>query len=154
MASLTIKTPAFDPGQSIPKRYTGEGEDVSPRLEWSEPPSGTKSIALICEDPDAPVGIWVHWVLFNLPPATRTLDEGIPKDRELKNGARHGNNDWKQTGYRGPRPPPGKPHRYFFKVYALDKTLDLAAGATRVQLLDAMKGHTLAEGEVMGTYRR
>ena len=154
MANLTIKTPAFDPGQSIPKRYTGEGEDVSPRLEWSEPPSGTRSMALICEDPDAPVGIWVHWVLFNLPAATRSLDEGTPKDRELKNGARHGNNDWKQTGYRGPMPPPGKPHRYYFRVYALDKTLDLAAGATRQQVLDAMKGHILAQGEVMGTYHR
>ena len=154
MANLTIKTPAFDPGQSIPKRYTGEGEDVSPRLEWSEPPSGTKSVALICEDPDAPVGIWVHWVLFNLPASTRSLDEGMPKDRELKNGARHGNNDWKQPRYRGPMPPPGKVHRYYFRVYALDKMLDLAAGATRQQVLDAMKDHVLAQGEVMGTYRR
>jgi Raf kinase inhibitor-like YbhB/YbcL family protein len=154
MGNLSVKTPAFDQGQSIPKRYTGEGEDVSPKLEWSEVPAGTQSIALICDDPDAPVGIWVHWVLFNLPPTTRSLDEGMPKDRELKNGARHGNNDWKQSGYRGPMPPPGKAHRYFFRVYALDAKMDLPTGATRQQLLEAMKSHILAQGEVMGTYRR
>ncbi len=154
MASLTVKTPAFDPGQSIPKRYTGEGEDVSPKLEWSEVPSGTKSVTVICEDPDAPGGMWVHWVLFNLPADTKGLNEAWPKDRELKNGARHGNNDWKQPGYRGPMPPPGKPHRYFFKVYAVDARLDLPVGASRQQVLDAMKGHILAQGEVMGTYRR
>ncbi len=151
---LVVKTPAFEAGKPVPKRHTGEGEDVSPKLEWSEAPKGTKSIAVICDDPDAPVGTWTHWVLFNLPPDMRSLAEGQAKDKEFKNGARHGLNDWKQPGYRGPMPPPGKAHRYFFRVYALDAVLGLAAGATRKDVLAAMEGHILAQGEVMGTYKR
>lgn len=152
--ALTVKTTAFDTGKDIPKRYTCEGDDISPKLEWSGVPPQAKALAVICDDPDAPVGTWTHWVLFNLPPTTPSLDERYPKDKEFNTGAKHGVNDWKQPGYRGPCPPPGKPHRYFFRVYALDAPLGLAAGATRQQVLDAMKGHILAQGEVMGTYRR
>jgi Raf kinase inhibitor-like YbhB/YbcL family protein len=151
---LTVKTSAFEPGKSIPKKFTCEGMDLSPKLEWSEAPESAMSIAVICDDPDAPGGTWTHWVLFNLDPATTSLQEGMPLDREFPDGARHGINDWKHLGYRGPMPPAGKLHRYYFRVYALDCVLTLAAGATRQQLLDAIKGHIVAEGEVMGTYQR
>jgi Raf kinase inhibitor-like YbhB/YbcL family protein len=152
--TIELHSTAFQPGATIPKPYTGDGADQSPPLSWSEPPAGTKSLALICEDPDAPRGIWTHWVLFNLPADTRELKEGVPAKETLSNGARQGKNDFKNIGYGGPAPPKGKPHRYFFKLYALDATLDLPAGATRTELLDAMKGHILAEGQLMGKYGR
>jgi Raf kinase inhibitor-like YbhB/YbcL family protein len=109
---------------------------------------------LICDDPDAPRGIWVHWVLFNLPASLRTLDEGVPKQDVLANGAKHGKNDFGALDYGGPAPPPGNPHRYFFKLYALDVVLDLAPGASKEQVVAAMKGHVLAEGQLMGRYGR
>lgn len=152
--SLQLSSPAFAEGATIPKQHTGDGADTSPALSWSEPPAGTKSLALICDDPDAPVGTWVHWVIFNLPAEMRKLDAGVPAERELANGARQGKNDFGNIGYGGPAPPRGKPHRYYFKLYALDTQLDLPAGATKSQLLAAMKGHVLAEGQLMGRYAR
>lgn len=152
--SIEITSTAFKAETSIPKQYTGDGADQSPPLHWSEPPSGAKSIALICDDPDAPRGTWVHWVLFNLPAETRELEEGVPMTTTLGNGAKQGKNDFGNIGYGGPAPPKGKAHRYFFKLYALDLSLDLPSGATKAQLEGAMKGHILAEGQLMGTYKR
>lgn len=152
--SIELTSTAFQPGATIPKQYTGDGADRSPPLRWSEPPAGTHSLALICDDPDAPRGTWVHWVLFNLPGRTRELEEGVPKTETLANGAKQGKNDFGNLGYGGPAPPKGKPHRYVFKLYALDAALDLPGGASKAQLLDAMKGHILAEGQLTGTYGR
>lgn len=151
---IELTSPAFQPGATIPKPYTGDGADRSPPLHWSEPPQGTKSLALICDDPDAPRGTWVHWVLFNLPAQTRELEEGVPTKQTLDSGAKQGKNDFDQIGYGGPAPPKGKPHRYFFKLYVLDTALDLPPGATKAQLVEAMKGHILAEGQLMGNYGR
>lgn len=152
--TIELTSPAFQLGTTIPKQYTGDGADRSPPLCWSDPPSGTKSLALICDDPDAPRGTWVHWVLFNLPATTRELEEGVPTTEVLGNGAKQGKNDFGKIGYGGPAPPKGKPHRYFFKLYALDVVLELKAGATKATLVDATKGHILAEGALMGTYER
>ncbi len=123
-------------------------------LRWADPPQGTKTFALICDDPDAPRGTWVHWVLFNLPADRRELPEGVPAQETLDGGARQGKNDFGNLGYGGPAPPRGKPHRYFFKLYALDTALDLPAGATKDQVVAAMQGHVLAEGQLMGRYGR
>jgi hypothetical protein len=117
-------------------------------------PPAAKSLALICDDPDAPMGTWVHWVLYDLPPDTPGLAEGVPKTRELANGAKQGLNDFKLVGYGGPCPPPGKPHHYFFKLYALDTKPALNPGLTKTDLLKEMNGHIIAEGELMGTYQR
>jgi Raf kinase inhibitor-like YbhB/YbcL family protein len=152
--AITLTSTAFLEGQSIPKAYTGDGKDASPPLRWTAPPEGTRSFALICEDPDAPGGTWVHWVLFDLPADTRELGESVSPKGELPSGAKQGTSDFGKLGYGGPAPPPGKPHRYFFKLRALDRLLDLRAGATRVDLLAAMKGHVLAEGQLMGRYGR
>jgi Raf kinase inhibitor-like YbhB/YbcL family protein len=152
--TIQLTSTAFGEGENIPKRYTADGENVSPPLRWSDPPEGTKAFALICDDPDAPRGTWVHWVLFNLPADQREVEEGVPAQEVLANGAKQGKNDFGKVGYGGPAPPPGKPHRYFFKLYALDTPLDLAPGATKGQLVAAMKGHVLAEGQLMGRYGR
>jgi Raf kinase inhibitor-like YbhB/YbcL family protein len=152
--TIELTSTAFGEGATIPKLYTGDGKDVSPPLRWAGVPAGTKTFALICDDPDAPRGTWVHWVLFNLPPEMRELSEGVPPKEELQDGSRQGTNDAKEIGYGGPAPPKGKPHRYFFKLYALDTTLELKAGATKDQLLAAMKGHILGEGQLMGQYGR
>lgn len=152
--TLKLLSTAFQHGETIPRPYTGDGADHSPPLNWTEPPAGTKSLALICEDPDAPRGIWVHWVLFNLPAEIRELAAGVPASKSLPHGARHGKNDFGDLGYGGPAPPRGKPHRYFFRLYALDTVLDLPPGATRAQLLEAMQGHVLGEGELLGKYGR
>jgi Raf kinase inhibitor-like YbhB/YbcL family protein len=151
---IRLSSPAFQEGETIPRAHTADGKNVSPRLAWGDAPEGTASFALVCEDPDAPRGTWTHWVLFNLPADTRELPEGVPPEATLASGARQGKNDFKKIGYGGPSPPPGKPHRYFFKLFALDTMLDLPAGATRDQLLAAMKGDVLAEGQLMGTYGR
>jgi Raf kinase inhibitor-like YbhB/YbcL family protein len=151
--NIDLTSPAFGDGQTIPKAHTGDGQDVSPPLRWSEPPQGTKSLALICDDPDAPRGTWVHWVLFNIP-ADQQLYGAIVGQGVLASGAKQGKNDFGNIGYGGPAPPRGKPHRYFFKLYALDTLLDLPAGATKSQLLEAMKDHVLAEGQIMGLYGR
>jgi Raf kinase inhibitor-like YbhB/YbcL family protein len=152
--AIDLSSPAFEEGQPIPKQYTADGRNVSPPLRWSDPPGATRSLALICEDPDAPRGTWTHWVAFNLPAEARELGEGIPPEPTLSDGTVQGTNDFGKIGYGGPSPPPGKPHRYFFKLYALDQQLQLPAGASRNQLLAAVKGHILAEGLLMGTYGR
>ena len=151
--AITITSSAFTEGGMIPRKHTCDAEDTSPGLKWSGVPKETRSLALICDDPDAPVGTWVHWVLFNLPPDVTELAAGIPPDATLKNGARHGQNDFRKLGYGGPCPPGGT-HRYFFKLYALDTQLNLDSGSTKAQLLAAMKGHILAEGQLMGKYKR
>jgi hypothetical protein len=150
---IKMTSPAFEEGSMIPRKYTCDGPNISPPLAWSSVPEGTKSLALICDDPDAPMGTWVHWVLFNLPPDTKELHENIPLRRELENGAKQGMNDFRKIGYGGPCPPGGT-HRYFFKIYALDMVLNLEAGATKSQLLTAVKGRILAEGQLMGRYKR
>jgi Raf kinase inhibitor-like YbhB/YbcL family protein len=152
--SLQVTSTAFAEGQPIPKKHTCDDKDLSPPLKWSGAPTNTKSFALIADDPDAPVGTWVHWVLYDLPPATNELAENIEKSQYLPGGARQGLNDFHRLGYGGPCPPPGKPHRYFFKLYALDKLLDIKPGATKKELLKAMEGHVLAESQLMGTYQR
>ena len=151
--TIKITSSAFTEGSMIPKRYTCDAEDVSPDLTWTGVPEGTKSLALICDDPDAPMGTWVHWVLFNLPPDINGLHAEIPPEKTLKNGARHGQNDFRKFGYGGPCPPGGT-HRYFFKLYALDTVINLESGITKAQLLEAMEGHILAEGQLMGKYKR
>src|SRR5262245_32340041 len=151
---LELSSSAFTAGGPIPTRYTCDGEDASPSLRWSGLPGGTKSLALICDDPDAPAGTWVHWVLYDLPPSVTELSEAIPTAEVTPQGAKQGTNDFRRLGYGGPCPPPGKPHRYFFKLYALDTTLDLRPRATKKEVVDAMKGHILAEGQFMGTYKR
>ncbi len=151
--SFELTSTAFAHGEKIPARFTCDGDDVSPALQWTDPPQGTQSFALICDDPDAPMGTWVHWVLYNLPGDARALAEAFPSDADLPDGSRHGQNSWKRPGYGGPCPPSGT-HRYFFKLYALDTVLDLMAGASKQQLLDAMEGHVLAQAELMGVYAR
>jgi Raf kinase inhibitor-like YbhB/YbcL family protein len=151
--ALVITSPAFAEGEAIPNRHSCDGPDVSPDLAWSGVPDGAASLALICDDPDAPMGTWVHWVLFNIPAGADGLPAEIPSDAALENGARHGTNDFRRLGYGGPCPPGGT-HRYFFKLYALDTMLELDSGITKAQLLDAMEGHILAEGQLMGTYSR
>jgi Raf kinase inhibitor-like YbhB/YbcL family protein len=147
---IVVKSPAFEEGQRIGVKYTGDGEDVSPPLTWSGVPHGTRSLVLLCEDPDAPRGTWSHWVLFNLPPDLRQLDEGVSD----LSGAVQGRNDFGNEGYGGPAPPPGKPHRYYFKLTALNAVLTLPAGAKRQDVLTAMEGHVLGEGWLMGVYGR
>ncbi len=152
--ALKLTTTAFQPGVAIPKKFTCDGPDVSPALAWTDAPAGTHSFALIMDDPDAPVGTWVHWVLYDLPANTRDLPEGVPKQEEVPNGTRQGRNDFRKIGYGGPCPPPGPAHRYFFKLYALDSKTSLKPGATKADLEKAMKGHILAQAELMGRYQR
>jgi Raf kinase inhibitor-like YbhB/YbcL family protein len=147
--SIELTSPAFAHGEAIPTLYSCDGDDISPPLQWQNVPAGTQSLALIMDDPDAPRGTWVHWVLYNMPPQTSELPENVA----LTAGSSQGTNSWNRLGYGGPCPPSGT-HRYFFKLYALDSELDLAAGATKDQLLAAMEGHILAQGELMGTYAR
>jgi len=151
--AFELRSPAFTHEGTIPPKYTCDGEDISPRLEWNDPPEGTQSFALIADDPDAPVGTWVHWVLYNIPAGVRALPEAIAAESELPEGSRHGKNGWRRLYYGGPCPPSGT-HRYFFKLYALDTTLNLKPGANKGKLLKAMEGHILAETELMGTYQR
>jgi Raf kinase inhibitor-like YbhB/YbcL family protein len=151
---LAITSPAFRDGEPIPVRHTCDGEDLSPPLGWTGVPVETRAFALICDDPDAPRGTWVHWVLWNLPADAVELGQGVPPRPELPSGARQGLNDGGDLGYSGPCPPPGKPHRYFFRLYALDSALNLSPGLHRSDLDAAMDGHILARGTVMGTYER
>ncbi len=151
--AFALKSNAFAQGSDIPQKFTCDGPDVSPALSWSEPPTGTQSLGLIMDDPDAPAGTWVHWVLYELPASTRELGENVPKDRELANGARQGQNDFGHTGYGGPCPPRGSSHRYFFKLYALDAKTNLKPGASKAELEKAMQGHILAKAELMGRFK-
>lgn len=150
---IKITSPAFEEGGMIPEVYTCDGIDISPPLKWSSMPQGTKTFALICDDPDAPIGTWVHWVIYNIPGDICELPENIPPEQEIKNGGIQGMNDFRKIGYGGPCPPGGT-HRYFFRIYALDTEVDLKPGATESQLLKAMEGHILAEGQLMGRYSR
>ena len=154
---LSLTSSAFSHGGEIPKRYTCEGSDVSPPLQWSGVPEGTKSLVLVVDDPDAPDPraprmTWVHWVLYNLPPDVVELPEAVAAEA-LPAGSEHGLNDWKRTGYGGPCPPIGR-HRYFHKLYALDMVLTGLGSPTKAELLKAMEGHVLAESEVIGTYQK
>ena len=151
---MKLTSSAFENNAPIPRKYTGEGADCSPPLTWTNAPDGTKSFALICDDPDAPGGMWVHWVLFNLPADTTSLSENVPTDPALDNGAVQGTTDFGRAGYGGPMPPPGKAHHYYFKLYALDAELTLASDATKSDVVAAMKDHILAQAQLMGTYQR
>jgi len=150
---IEITSPAFENEGLIPSKYTCDGEDISPPLRWDAVPEGTKSIALICDDPDAPMGTFVHWVLFNLPAETKELPEGFPDDETLPDGTRQGITDFGKTGYGGPCPPSGT-HRYFFKIYALDIKINLVPIADKPHLLKVMEGHILGKGQLMGKYKR
>jgi Raf kinase inhibitor-like YbhB/YbcL family protein len=150
LLQIVVKSDAFAEGETIPVRYTADSDDVSPPLTWSGVPHEAKSLALVCEDPDAPRGTFTHWVLFNLPPETRQFTEGIAPPA----GAVQGTNDYGKLGYGGPSPPPGKPHRYYFKLFALDGPLDLPSGAKRADLLKAIEGRIVAQGQHMGRYGR
>jgi Raf kinase inhibitor-like YbhB/YbcL family protein len=155
--ALTLESGAFAAGAAIPTRYTCEGDDVSPPLAWSDVPTGTRSLALIVDDPDAPDPAaprrtWVHWVLYNLPPDSHGLADGV-KSTQLPTGTREGMNDWERTGYGGPCPPIGR-HRYFHKLYALDVVLPDLGRPNKAQLLDAIEGHVLAQAELIGTYQK
>jgi Raf kinase inhibitor-like YbhB/YbcL family protein len=150
---MEIKSSAFKTGESIPSKYTCDNIDVSPHLAWSKVPSGTKTFALIADDPDAPSGTYVHWVMFNIPGNLRELSENIPKKEKLDNGAVQGKNDFGKIGYGGPCPPSGT-HRYYFKLYALDAELSAEPGITKKELLKIMDVHVLEEGELMGRYKR
>lgn len=149
-----ISSRAFKEGESIPVHYTADGEDVSPPLEWQLIPEGTKSLALVCEDPDAHGGPFIHWVVFNIPPNTVTFPEAFPTLKSLPNGTTHGVNGFGGIGYRGPSPPPGGPHRYYFKIYALSAILDLEPGSTAAQLEKIILRRTLGKAETMGKYER
>jgi Raf kinase inhibitor-like YbhB/YbcL family protein len=152
--AFAISSTSFANGGEIPKKFTCDGADVSPELSWTDPPAGTQSFALIADDPDAPAGTWTHWVLFDLPPATNSLAEGVSKVDELPNGERQGRNDFRKIGYNGPCPPPGKPHRYFYKLYALSGILGLKPGASKQEVEQAMESRILGKTEWMGRYQR
>src|SRR5580692_7053415 len=144
--SFQLSSSAFSSGGTIPKKHTCDGSDASPALNWNGAPAGTQSFALIADDPDAPAGTWVHWVLYNAPGSAKEFSEGVKKEEQLSDGTLQGRNDFRKIGYGGPCPPPGKPHRYFFKLYALDIRPDLKSGLTKTDLLKVMEGHVIAEG--------
>ena len=150
---INVTSSAFTQGGMIPVLYTCDGRDISPPLSWTAGPAGTQSYAIIADDPDAPMGIWVHWVAYNIPASITTLPENVAKDKQLGDGTLQGINDFKDFGYGGPCPPCGT-HRYFFKVYALDTVLKAGPGLTKKKLLREIEGHTLAQGELMGSYSR
>lgn len=152
--AFTLTSSDFQNGGTIPKNLTCDGADVSPELSWSDAPKGTQSFALIADDPDAPAGTWTHWVIYNLPGDTKSLPESVNKIDQLPNGAMQGRNDFRKIGYGGPCPPPGKPHRYFFRLYALDTKLNLKPGASRQEVEAAMKGHVVAQADLMGKFGR
>lgn len=152
-AKMELTSEAFQNGQRISNQYTVNGPDISPPLHWSGLPARASSLALICDDPDAPMGTWVHWVIYNIPASEHELKAGVVTQENLPDGARQGKNSFGKIGYSGPSPPPGKPHRYFFKLYALDSKLNLPSGVKKDALLDAIKNHVLAETQLMGTYQ-
>jgi Raf kinase inhibitor-like YbhB/YbcL family protein len=152
--TLTLKSPAFVKGQSIPAQYTCDGKDVSPEVSWANVPDGTKSFALIIDDPDAGSNPWVHWVIFNIPKNQRMLKKDLPAKKELKSGALQGVNDFKNIGFGGPCPPKGPAHQYVMKLYALNSKLDLKAGVTKAQMIKAMKGHIIEKAVLKAKYKR
>lgn len=153
MIKFQLSSPAFEHKGRIPQKYTCKGEDVSPPLEWKDPPSGVVSYALIMDDPDAPVGTWVHWVIYNIPGTTTSLSEGIESGTKVSNGYLQGKSSWGRSQYNGPCPPVGE-HRYFFKLYALDVILNLDGDVTKADLIHAIQGHTLGFAELMGVFSR
>ncbi|HYF39910.1 MAG TPA: YbhB/YbcL family Raf kinase inhibitor-like protein [Gemmatimonadales bacterium] len=153
-AEIRLTSPAFEHAGRIPDIHTCEGEDLSPPLQWSGAPVETRSYAVVCEDPDAPRGTWIHWVLYNISGDAVELTRAVPALPELPSGARHGRNTAGNLAYAGPCPPAGNPHRYFFRLFALDITLNLPPGATKAELEKAMDQHIMAQGTLMGTYQR
>lgn len=155
--NITLTTPAFKPGERIPREYTGYGEDQSPKLEWSAPPAGTKEIAIVFDDPDVKrAGGFVHWVIYKIPPTARSLSKALARDEKLADpaGALQGRNDFRKVGYYGPLTPPGPGHHYTFRIFALDMAIDLPPGATKKQLMEKIEGHVLAGGELVGTFQK
>ena len=151
---MELTSSVFKDGGRIPDRYTCMGEDISPELKWRGVPENTASLVLIMDDPDAPAGTFTHWVIFNLKAEANGLSEAIPSTPEFPNGTTQGRNDFDRTGYGGPCPPPGSPHHYNFRLYAIGKMLDLPAGTSKKQVLSAIIGHVLAEAKLTGIYQR
>jgi hypothetical protein len=151
--TMELTSSAFSEGAMIPDKYTCDGSDVSPPLNWKAAPAGTKSFVLICDDPDAPVGTWVHWVYYDIPAGTEGLPENVVPDERPAQGGTQGVNDFRKIGYGGPCPPGGT-HRYYFKLYALDTPLNLSSGATKKQVLKAMENHIIGQTQLMGKYKR
>jgi Raf kinase inhibitor-like YbhB/YbcL family protein len=151
---FTLTSTAFSSGGNIPAKYTCEGQDASPPLAWSNPPEGARNFALIADDPDAPAGIWVHWVIYDIPATVHVLSEGLAKTDEIPGLAKQGINDFRRPGYGGPCPPPGKPHRYFFRLYALNSALNLKPQASRSDVDRAMQGKIVGKAELMGKFKR
>ena len=151
--NMTVTSPSFTNMGKIPKVFSCDGSDISPALSWSGAPKGTKSFVLICDDPDAPVGTWIHWVLFNIPSNVTNLAEEMPDKEKYADGTLSGKNSWGKFGYGGPCPPSGT-HRYFFKLYALDILLPLKAMASKEQILEAMEWHVVGSGTLIGTFQR
>lgn len=152
--SLKLSSPSWERGKRIPTKYTADGADVSPPLVFEGAPKGTQSFALICDDPDAPMGTWVHWVIYDIPGTAHGLPEGVATGGSLPDGIRQGRNSWKRTGYGGPSPPRGKPHRYFFRLYALRAPLAAAPGLAAAEVESAARSKAIGEAEFMGTYGR
>lgn len=150
---IKLESNSFKNGEHIPSKFTIDGENISPQLKWSNGPADTKSYAIINDDPDAPIGDWVHWIIYNIPLRVNELKENISPLKLLPDGSMHGMNDFKKFGYGGPAPPSGT-HRYYFKIYALDVILKLEPGASKTQLLKAMQGHILGTGQILGLYKR
>ena len=154
--SMTLTSQAFADGEPIPSKYTGDGQDISPPIQWANMPKGAISLALVCDDPDAPAGTWDHWIVYNIPATTEGAEEGISSTKAARKPPMwdEGLNSWGNVGYQGPKPPPGAPHHYVFTLYALDTALDLKAGLTKKSLLNTIKAHTLATARLVGTYQR
>ena len=152
----SLSSDAFQNNGQIPPKFTCDGDDVSPPLRWDKPPETAKELALICDDPDAPVGTFTHWAIWGIPPELPGLPEAVPKMETpgAVGGAKQGTNDFRKVGYGGPCPPRGKPHHYHFRLYALDAAVDLKPGSTKANLLKAMEGHILAQAELVGLYSR
>jgi Raf kinase inhibitor-like YbhB/YbcL family protein len=151
---IQLSSTAFKEGETIPVTYTCDGKNISPPLSWGNVPQDAQSLALIVDDPDAPAGTWVHWVVFNMPPTLSSLSEGASSPGSQDTFGTPGTSSFRKSGYGGPCPPKGKPHRYFFKLYALDVKLELKSGASKADVEKAMQGHILAQGQLMGTYGR
>lgn len=152
--NFTLDSPQWESGGDIPSQFTCDGDNISPSLHWDAPPAGTESLSLVLEDPDAPGGTFIHWVLYDLPAGSRELPENVPQQGDLASGARQGRNSFGKIGYGGPCPPAGRAHRYYFRLYALDRKTGLGSGASRGDLDRAMRGHILAQAEYMGRYKR
>ncbi len=153
-AVMKVTSKVISPGVEFPKRNTCQGEDISPELAWTDAPPAARSFALMLDDPDAPGGTFTHWLLWDIPASTHELPQNLPRTPQLPDGARQGRNGFGKTGYNGPCPPPGRPHRYYFRLFALDATLGVKAGAGRGELEHAMEGHVLGSGELMARFAR